>query len=56
MLHGGAMQCIGVLALALKPNITVDCTGMSWQHVCLLLKSYVVDIDDQVGDGAAGAT
>jgi hypothetical protein len=48
MLHGGAKQRIGTLALALEPNIMVNSTDISWQHVCLLLKSYVVDADDQV--------
>jgi hypothetical protein len=48
MLHGGAKQCIGTLALALEPNIMVNSTGMSWQHVCLPLKSYLVDVDDRV--------
>jgi hypothetical protein len=47
MFHGGAKQCIGMLALALEPNIIVNSTGMSWQHVCLPLKSYIVDVDDQ---------
>jgi hypothetical protein len=47
MLHEGAKQCNEVLALAIEPNIMVNSTGISWQHVCLPLKSYVVDIDDQ---------
>jgi hypothetical protein len=47
MLHGGARQRIGTLALALEPNIMVNSTGISWQHVCLPLKSYVVNVDDQ---------
>jgi hypothetical protein len=47
MLHGGARQCIGTLALALEPNIMVNSTGMSWQHVCLSLKSYIIDVDDE---------
>jgi hypothetical protein len=47
MLHGGARQRIGTLALALEPNIMVNSTGISWQHVCLPLKSYVIDVDDQ---------
>jgi hypothetical protein len=34
-----------MLALPLEPNILVNSTGMSWQHVCFPLKSYV---DDQV--------
>jgi hypothetical protein len=47
MLHGGARQRIGTLALALEPNIMVNSTGMSWQHVCLSLKSYIIDVDDE---------
>jgi hypothetical protein len=46
MLHGGAKQRIGMLALALEPNIRVNSTIMSWQRVCLPLKSYLVDVDD----------
>jgi hypothetical protein len=48
MLHIGAKQRIDTLALALKPNIMVNSTGMSWQQVCLPLKSYNIDVDDQV--------
>jgi hypothetical protein len=48
MLHRGAKQCIGMVALALEPNIMVNSTGMSWQRVCLPLKSYIIDVDDQV--------
>jgi hypothetical protein len=48
MLHRDARQRIETLALALKPNIMVNSIGMSWQHVCLPLKSYLVDVDDQV--------
>jgi hypothetical protein len=48
MFHGGAKQCIGMLALAPGPNIKVNSIGMSWQHVCLPLKSYIIDVDDQV--------
>jgi hypothetical protein len=44
MLRRGAKQRIGTLALALEQNIMVKGTGMSWQCVCLPLKS---DIDDQ---------
>jgi hypothetical protein len=44
MLHEGAKQRIGTLALAPEPNIMVKCTSMSWQRVCLPLKS---DVDDQ---------
>jgi hypothetical protein len=36
-----------MLALAPEPNIMVNNIGMSWQHVCLPLKSYIVDVDDQ---------
>jgi hypothetical protein len=48
MLHEGAKQRIGMLALALVPNIMVSSTVMSRQHVRLPLKSYIVDVDDQV--------
>jgi hypothetical protein len=48
MLHGGIRQRIGTFALALEPNIRVHSTSMSWQHVYLPLKSYLVDVDDQV--------
>jgi hypothetical protein len=48
MLHGGVRQRIGTLALALEQNIMVNSTSMSWQRVCLPLKSYSVDVDDQV--------
>jgi hypothetical protein len=47
MHHGGAKQCNETLAFALEPSISMNSTGMSWQHVCLPLKSYVVDVDDQ---------
>jgi hypothetical protein len=48
MHHGGAKQCNRMLVLALKPCIVVKSIGMSWQRVCLSLKSYVtVDVDDQ---------
>jgi hypothetical protein len=47
MYHGGAKQRNEILALALEPSIFVNSFGMSWQHVCLLLKSYDVDVDDQ---------
>jgi hypothetical protein len=47
MLHGGAKQRIGMLALALEPNIMVNSTSMSCQRVCLPLKSYIIDVDDQ---------
>jgi hypothetical protein len=48
MLHGCAKQHIRTLALAMESNIMVNSTGMSWQRVCLLLKSYIVIVDDQV--------
>jgi hypothetical protein len=35
--------CIGT-----RTKIMVSSTGMSWKHVCLPLKSYLVDVDDQV--------
>jgi hypothetical protein len=43
-------QAIGddELALALESNIMVNSTGMSWQRVCLPLKSYIVNVDNQV--------
>jgi hypothetical protein len=44
MLHDGAKQCIGMLALTLEQNIMVKGVSTSWQHVCLPLKS---DVDDQ---------
>jgi hypothetical protein len=47
MLHGGAKQRNRMLALTLEPNIMVNSTGMSWQRVCLPLKIYIVDVDDQ---------
>jgi hypothetical protein len=49
MLHGGAKQRNGTLALALEPNIMVNSSGMNWQHVFLPLKSYIIvaDVDDQ---------
>jgi hypothetical protein len=44
----------------------MNITGMSWQHVCLPLKSYLVDVDDHAyfmtlmsshaGDGAVEVT
>jgi hypothetical protein len=48
MIHRGAKQHIRSLALAMEPNIMVNSTDMNWQHVCLSLKSYIVDVDDQV--------
>jgi hypothetical protein len=47
MLHRGAKQHIVTLALALEPNIMVNSISMSWQRVCLPLKSYIADADDQ---------
>jgi hypothetical protein len=49
MLHEGAKQHNEMLALALEPSILVNSIGMSWQHVCLPLKSHVivVGVDDQ---------
>jgi hypothetical protein len=47
MLHRGAKLCNRTLALALEPNIMVNSTGMSRQHVCLPLKLYIVDVDEQ---------
>jgi hypothetical protein len=47
MLHGGAKQGIKTLVLAIEPNIMMNSIGMSWQRVCLSLKSYIIDIDDQ---------
>jgi hypothetical protein len=46
MLHGGAKQRNEMLALALEPNIMVNSTSMSFQRVCLPLKSYIVNVDD----------
>jgi hypothetical protein len=49
MHHGGAKQRNGALALALEPSILVNSTSVSWQRICLSLKSYViVDVDVQV--------
>jgi hypothetical protein len=36
-----------MLAFTLEPNLMMNSTGMSWQGVCLSLKSYIVDVDDQ---------
>jgi hypothetical protein len=47
MLHGGAKQRNKMLALALESSILVNSIGMSWQRVCLPLKFYIVDVDDQ---------
>jgi hypothetical protein len=47
MHHGGAKQHNETPALALEPSILVNSTSMSWQCVCLLLRTYViVDVDD----------
>jgi hypothetical protein len=35
-----------MLALALEPSILVNITGMSWQLVYLLPKSYLADVED----------
>jgi hypothetical protein len=48
MHHKGAKQHNRTLVLAKEPNIMVNSTSMSWQCVYLLLKSYIVDVDDQV--------
>jgi hypothetical protein len=48
MLHKGAKQCIRTLVLALEPNIMLNSTSIRWQRVCLPLKSYIVDVDNQV--------
>jgi hypothetical protein len=48
MHHGGAKQRNEMLALALEQSIFVNSTNMSWQRICLPLKSYVLDADDQV--------
>jgi hypothetical protein len=34
-------------ALALEASISVNSIDMSWQRVCLPLKSYVIDVADQ---------
>jgi hypothetical protein len=47
MLHEGAKQYNRTLVLALEPKIMVYSTNMSRQCVCLPLKLYIVDIDDQ---------
>jgi hypothetical protein len=47
MLHKGAKQCIGTFVVALEPSIMVNSTHMSWQRVCLPLKSCIVDVDDE---------
>jgi hypothetical protein len=47
MVHGGSKQHNKTLALALEPNIMVNSTDMSLQRVCLPLKSYIVDVDNQ---------
>jgi hypothetical protein len=45
MHHGVTKQRNEMLALTLEPNILVHSIGISWQRVCLPLKSY--DVDDQ---------
>jgi hypothetical protein len=47
MNYGGVKQRNGTLALALEPSISVNSTSMSWQRVCLPLKTYVVEFDNQ---------
>jgi hypothetical protein len=47
MLHGYVKQRIETLALAMKPNIMVHSTSMSWQRVYLPLKLHILDVDDQ---------
>jgi hypothetical protein len=47
MLHGGAKHRNITVALALEPNIMVNSNGIRWQCVCLPMKSYIVDVDDQ---------
>jgi hypothetical protein len=47
-LHRGARQHIEMLALALEPSTMVNSTGMRWRDVSLPLKSYSVDVGDQV--------
>jgi hypothetical protein len=47
MHHGGAKQRNETLALALEPSVLVNNISMNWQRVCLPLKSYIVDVDDQ---------
>jgi hypothetical protein len=47
MHHRGAKQCIEMLALALEPSKLVNSTNMRWLRVCLPLKLYVVEVDDQ---------
>jgi hypothetical protein len=42
----GAKQHNEMLALALEPSILMNSNDISWQRVCLPLKSHV-DIDDQ---------
>jgi hypothetical protein len=46
--HGGAKQHNEMPVLALEPSILVNSTIMSWQRICMPLKSYVVDVDDKV--------
>jgi hypothetical protein len=47
MHHEGVKKRNETLTLALEPSVMVNSTGMSWQRVCLSLKSYVIDVDDQ---------
>jgi hypothetical protein len=36
-----------MFALVMEPNIMVNSTGMNWQRAYLMLKSYIIDVDDQ---------
>jgi hypothetical protein len=47
MLHGGAKQRNRTLALVIESIIMVNSTIMSWQRVCLPLKLYIVDVEDE---------
>jgi hypothetical protein len=51
MHHGGNKQHNDTFLLALQPSILVNSTSMSWQRVRLPLKSYVINVDDQVVAG-----
>jgi hypothetical protein len=44
---GGAKLRSEIFALALVLSILVNSISMRWQHVCLLLKSYDIDVDNQ---------
>jgi hypothetical protein len=47
MSSSGAMLRNETFALAMEPSIFMNNTSMSWQRVCLSLKSYVVNVDNQ---------